>query len=348
MSNQATNIKKLREVIYNVLGKEIGKKDVCLIDLPNYYNPGDQLIREGEEQFIKQLGVDIKYRASLYFFNPRMVSKEDCILLQGGGNFGDLYYKHQKFREYIVKTFPKNKVIILPSTIHFSDINNLRKCIKAYSQHPDLVICARDNKSFKITQDNFLNNKSHLIPDMAFAIENLKKDNRNITYNRSLFLSRRDKEKSNFVEKDSLDFIHNLEVHDWPTYNYLPIKALLHYSSIYINRVLLKTLKLIGLHWNQRNDIYGFIQLHSRERQIRSAVNFTSQYNLVITTRLHGHILACILGIPNILLDDAYGKNKNWFDTWMLRNSLNAHYACSTKDVEEILVKNFTRLLNKS
>ena len=113
MNSKNKNIEIVREKIYSVLEKEIGGRDVCLLDLPNYYNPGDQLIWEGDSQSVKSLSGNLKYCASLHFFNPQKVSAGDCILLQGGGGFGDLYYKHQKFKEYIVKEFPRNKIIIL-------------------------------------------------------------------------------------------------------------------------------------------------------------------------------------------------------------------------------------------
>lgn len=345
MKNKMTNIETLRNEIYTVLRKEIGERDYCLLDLPNYYNPGDQLIWEGDVQFARRLQGNLKYCASLHFFNPQMVLVGDCILLQGGGSFGDLYYKHQKFREYIVKKFPRNKIIILPSTIHFSEVKNLQKSAELFSQHLDLIICARDNKSFRILQENFLNNKCYLAPDTAFAIENIEKAHSNMHHGKVLFLCRTDKESKNLIKRNSLDFIENLEISDWPTQKI--VKIFLHLLILNTNRVLLKVYKLFGSHWNKRNDVYGLIKLHSKERQIRSAVEFLSQYDLIITTRLHGHILACLLGVPNIVLDNSYGKNKNFYDTWMRDNSFNAYYADSLAEVRRILIKNFPNIRYK-
>ena len=339
MENKITTIEILRDKISAVLKKEVGGMNYCLLDLPNYYNPGDQLIWEGDAQLAGDLPGNLKYSSSLHFLNPRMISEGDCILLQGGGGFGDLYYKHQKFREYIVKNFPKNKIIILPSTIHFSNAENLEKSSKLFSQHSNLVICARDEKSFKILQENFKNNMKYLLPDTAFAIKDLNKTRNDAPLGKVLFLCRTDKEKGVAVEKNSLNFIENLEIFDWPTQK-IP-KLVLHMLVLKINIALLKFWKLFGLHWSKANDVHGLIKFHSKERQIQSAVEFLSQYNLIITTRLHGHILACLLGIPNIVLDNSYGKNKNFYDAWMQDNMLNAHYANSPNDVRDILLKNF-------
>jgi len=36
----------------------------------------------------------------------------------------------------------------------------------------------------------------------------------------------------------------------------------------------------------------------------------------VVTDRLHGHLLCVLLGIPNVLLDNRYGKNRTLFEAW--------------------------------
>src|SRR5207249_3440314 len=37
---------------------------------------------------------------------------------------------------------------------------------------------------------------------------------------------------------------------------------------------------------------------------------------VVITDRLHGHILCLLLGIPHVLLDNNYGKVRWFYETW--------------------------------
>lgn len=335
----------LNDKIYSVLKNEIKEKKICLLDLPNYYNPGDQLIWEGNEQIFEKLGVKIKYRSSLHFFNPLKVSKSDCIVLQGGGNFGDLYSKHQKFREYIISTYPDNKIIILPVTIHFSNKINLTKSAKLFSKHKNLVICVRDNNSYKIVEDNFMSSKNYLLPDTAFAIENIEKNIIKKPSNKVLFLRRTDKEKGKNSSKNTINLIKYLDVSDWPTYDQREIKLSSHLFFLYLNRLILKCWKIFGLHWSEKNDVYGIIKFHSKERQINSAVEFLNQYDLVISTRLHGHILACLLGIPNIMLNNSYGKNKNFYETWMMNNTLNTYFADSEKSVKRIIKDKFPELV---
>ena len=95
-----------------------GKK-VAYLDLPFHYNVGDLLIYLGTEQFIKNHGIDVRYRAFSKFLNHKRLNACDVILLHGGGNFGDIYFNHQKFREKIIERYANKRIVILPSTIHY-------------------------------------------------------------------------------------------------------------------------------------------------------------------------------------------------------------------------------------
>jgi pyruvyl transferase EpsO len=53
----------------------------------------------------------------------------------------------------------------------------------------------------------------------------------------------------------------------------------------------------------------------ARERMSRGA-RILGQGRVVITNRLHGHILSMLLGIPHVVLDNRYGKVRGFFDTW--------------------------------
>lgn len=46
------------------------------------------------------------------------------------------------------------------------------------------------------------------------------------------------------------------------------------------------------------------------------ALTILSSGSVVITDRLHAHILCSLLGIPHILLNNVYGKNISFYETW--------------------------------
>lgn len=341
--NNTSYISGLNNELKKILDKEIGNQKCCLLDLPNYYNPGDQLIWEGEIQLLRSLGINVTYKSSIYFFDPSKIKPNTCILLQGGGNFGDLYPKHQKFRQYIVNKFPKNKIIILPQTIHFSSPKSLKKCVQSFSYHRNLVIFARDTSSYKLLKNNFIKNTAYLAPDMAFGITSIKPQPR-VSKGRILLLHRQDNELGHDFKKYLMEQIPNLEVFDWPQFNKRTQELLVHQFILKTNIFILNWFKMFGRHWNNKYDIFGIIPYHSKDKQIAEAVNFLKEYDLVISTRLHGHILSCLMGIPTIILDNSYGKNLEFYKTWMNDNPYNSYYANSKVAVKNILLEHFPKV----
>lgn len=47
-----------------------------------------------------------------------------------------------------------------------------------------------------------------------------------------------------------------------------------------------------------------------------------SKGGIVITDRLHAHILCLLMGIPHIIFDNSYGKIKGYYETWTKNNAL--------------------------
>ena len=52
-------------------------------------------------------------------------------------------------------------------------------------------------------------------------------------------------------------------------------------------------------------------------RNVDSCFNYRSGYKNIYTTRLHGLILAALLGKETYFLDNSYGKVSAVYDTWL-------------------------------
>jgi pyruvyl transferase EpsO len=70
-----------------------------------------------------------------------------------------------------------------------------------------------------------------------------------------------------------------------------------------------------------------------RARVWRGCENL-SRGRVVITDRLHGHILCLLLGIPHVVLDNSYGKISAFIETWT-RDSALVRLAADPHDAEE-------------
>ena len=64
-------------------------------------------------------------------------------------------------------------------------------------------------------------------------------------------------------------------------------------------------------------------------------LDLLSAGRVVVTDRLHAHILCLLLGIPHVVLDNSYGKVHGFLDTWTKGSSL-VHKAANPQEAAEI------------
>ncbi len=71
-------------------------------------------------------------------------------------------------------------------------------------------------------------------------------------------------------------------------------------------------------------------------------VEFISNFDLVVSTRLHGHILSLLMGVPTIMIDNNYGKNSRFYNTW-LQNIPNNRLVSSKEELDSALKAYFVQ-----
>ena len=287
--------------------------DYVLLDVPYHYNIGDVLIWNGELDFLDE--IPYKHLNFGFHYQNYKINENTIILLHGGGNFGDLWRGFQEYRLNIICKYPKNKIIIFPQTIYYQNEDLMKKDAKLMSLHPNLTICARDEISFNILKKNF-NNNILLVPDMAFYISEKKiLKYVNNQSEKKILIKRNDKE----LLSDKLPVNENeFDVYDWPTQD-----GTLEMYCMWDNRLLKASrrcsrkpiLKIFAPFFIRLNDLY--IQTYLRKKITKIGVSFISRYKLIYTTRLHGAILAFILKRSVVIIDNSYGKNKNFYNTWL-------------------------------
>lgn len=84
---------------------------------------------------------------------------------------------------------------------------------------------------------------------------------------------------------------------------------------------------------------------------MHSGIFQLQQHRLVITNRLHGHILCLILGIPHILIPGTYNKMESFYQTWTHRIPF-CQYIKEAEQikgaVEELLVSSIPQLKKRN
>jgi exopolysaccharide biosynthesis predicted pyruvyltransferase EpsI len=309
--SQAQNVifflsKKIHEVLQTLIPRGA---PCALLDFPNYSNPGDSAIWLGQTKWLRQNNNSIVYACDKQSYSSKLLSEligNGIILLQGGGNFGDLWGAHQNFRERVISDFPHNKIIQLPQTIYFKERKALEISCHILNAHANLTFLCRDMQSLNIAKKEFSAN-SILCPDMAFNLGSLSRPS--LPQAEILWLSRKDKESSKELAPFDVQGIVETDWLDEPKMDLVTEIKDLHEkittgvgSPLMILSALLEAYEAIA------------------EKRLFRGCRVLSKGKMVITDRLHAHILSLLLNIPHVLLDNNYGKVRGLYETWTQGN----------------------------
>jgi len=316
------NITRLRNLIVEGLQPLI-TEDFSLLDIPYHNNIGDSLIYLGEQKFLTNISpYKLLYKSSARFGDFDAIPKTGILLLHGGGNFGDIWHESHDFRRQLIEERRFQKIIIFPQTVYYKNESLIKRDSEVYNKHPDLTICARDINSYTILKRNFKNNII-LIPDMAFcldldaipAIHNIHK--------KILFLQRTDLEKPNY-EFSLQEYIqkaypnYKIDIFDWPGMYYTSrIRRMLIERRNRFFKYSYSILKNCKYKKFILDSSYGFESHVKGERLSELGIRFINRYDVVCSNRLHGIILGILMNKYVVCLDNSYGKNRNFFETWL-------------------------------
>ena len=300
-------------ILSDILKQEILpciEQDYVLYGLPYYSNIGDTLIWEGELALLNGSAHKCKSVCGWSHYPQRPLPHDLCMLIQGGGYCGDVW---RNAWEFVLKEISLNldrRIIILPVSVWYNDRELLEKDRELLSKARRLTLFVRDRQSYDLASQ-FFDNDIRLVPDMAYAINPGSLQEWSLPTNKEcLYLKRIDKE---FVQPDAA-IPPYAETEDWPTINkYSAAEKLVYKVESYYRRfqtkpVLSSLLKAITDE--------SFYRIY-RKQLLSSGVQFISQYRTIYTTRLHGMILASLLGKQTFFLDNSYGKVSSFYQTWL-------------------------------
>lgn len=344
-SPELLTLGKIRDSLHTALAK-IGTFEQCaLLDYPDYINTGDHLIGLATFFYITDvIKARINYIASLYDFSEELLEKKvgkAPIILQGGGNLGDIWQHHQLFREKIISQYRDRPIIIMPQCIYFANPENLNRAAAIFNAHPNLTLFTRDNYSYEIACKHFSNCQVIKAPDMVFHMVDMPLPAYKFNPRHPIFyLCRTDEEIEKNFSPAALG-IPNLVVQEWDDsprnwiyrgrgrfgelkewYWGLPGVVLLvregWQKGLSHPKQWLPRQRWERFHpYARKFDTFydPFIPRYSWSL-MQAGVYQLLQSRLVVTNRLHAHILSVLLGIPNVFLPNSYYKNEVFYESW--------------------------------
>jgi pyruvyl transferase EpsO len=282
---------------------------VALLDYPNHENVGDSAIWLGEVAYLAERGAQVVYHCDLRSYDPRHVPEVDLVLLHGGGNLGDVWEPHQLFRERVLADLPDRPVLQLPQTIHFSDPDKLARTRRAFAAHPRFTLLARDTRSLEFAREQF-DCRSELCPDSAFALGALARPRAPRTP--ILWLARTDHEAAagagqplgDAGEVERIDWIGRVNAGPFD----LVARVAGEQAAKLLGRLRRPPRRAAELLWAEWAWLAG--------RRVRAGQEMLARGEVVVTDRLHAHILCLLLGLPHVAIDNSYGKLSSFTRTW--------------------------------
>jgi exopolysaccharide biosynthesis predicted pyruvyltransferase EpsI/drug/metabolite transporter (DMT)-like permease len=309
-------IKHLQGEIVRLLGPHFKPyKKTVILDVPDHNNKGDSAIYTGEEMFLDLMNIELLYSCAdekKYMCDiPHILSiadpRDTIISLHGGGNFGDLWQWVVDARNgFVQKLLNHNFAFIMfPQTVTFKDEANIPATVDLFNKISDLTFAVRDEPSFKFIQKYFPTKKLIYMPDMAWMMGH-KEVVKEPTYDVLFFL------RTDHEGKQLSNEVHELVQKVRPSLKY-------KIDDWVMSDVVLGDKTLEELNY----------------ARFYAGLDFLTQAKVVITNRLHGHILSTLLDHPHVVVDNIYGKVFNNHKAW----TMEATNVDMAPDIGEALAK---------
>ena len=284
---------------------------VALVDFPNYPNVGDSAIWLGTMAALRRLGCRVAFTCDRRLYSRRALERRlpagSPILLQGGGNFGDLWPEHQLFRERVIADFPDRPIVQMPVSIAFQTASAEEQARATLQRHERLTILCRDAGSRSYASENY-RARVMLCPDAALGLarRSRPRPTRDVT-----LLARTDKEAL-----EHLPQLPGVHAEDWTSAPGEPGYRRWWERGVRLSQRLQRAdAKRDWLRGTSQAALRLLFRSLARQR-LEFGYQLVGSGRVLVTDRLHGHILALLLGVPHVVVETGYGKVRGFYEAF--------------------------------
>lgn len=270
---------------------------IALLDFPYHWNAGDSAIWLGERRALE--GRTFRYLADRKSFSTRPARRSDFVLLHGGGSVGSRWPEMAAHRLEVLTGLRGSNVIQLPQSADVEAEPHLRSLARLSRSLESFSFFARDLETADMASACGLEDV-RICPDPGFGIdvpEHIWRIEPSVDV---LLLLRNDHESR--ISDGTLERakMSGLLVRDW-------LRPSQRFERDWFQKLpgnRLRRASVTVAYGGRINvEVRGRIFDHIAKRNVLQALELLASAKVVITDRLHGHILCERLGKPNICLD---------------------------------------------
>lgn len=238
-------------------------------------------------------------RAAARFLGP-----DGTVLLAGGGTIGDVWPSQAALRRRVLADLRDHRTVQLPQTVHFSTPEAMDAVRGAYAAHRRLTLLLRDAESVEAVRARW-GLDATLAPDMAFLLGDLPAapPTRDVVW-----LLRTDQESTRVTPERTLGPSPVAEAVDWPAPRAIRRRRL--------RRLTAKSLAILGGDAPRRRAAIARWDAQEVADRFEVGCVLLASARVVATDRLHGSLLAMLLGRPVVVLPDRHGKLRSFHRAW--------------------------------
>lgn len=286
-------VERTRSILLNGLEPIFADVSECdMADFPHHFNCGDHAIWLGCLKVAEAFDISVKSTTSSTTYRRDKLKADGPIVINGGGNFGGLYPHHDELRIRILNDFPNRPIVQMPQSLELANSNIVERMKRAIGSHPDFTLLVRDHRSLAIAQSEF-DCRIQLVPDTAFALGRLERE---APSEDVVLQARQDDEAA--AERES-----GRPTVDWNT------------TAVLSRRNVMRTAVTVADKLPTRS-LGPTMANRFAQQNLQWAIQMVSRGRILVTDRLHGHVIATLCGIEHIVVNDRYGKVRALWEAW--------------------------------
>ncbi len=287
-----------------------GHSSVAVVQYPFNANVGNHMMWLALTDYLRDRNIRVAYAAHAGNLQVDILRRrvgDHPIILLGGVTFSNLWSYHLDAKRTVATEFPDNRIVSLASTMLFSDEIDARDARDALGGHSDVVLLARDPVSAERARAVF-GEAAHIRVqhDSAFRMGPVAPRPATVRDD-VIWLRRTDAESTGDpTPPGETPF-------DWPWIGSegWRVPYVIGRASGIASRSRSTSVPVISDLGNHGVNA-GYLAM-SRSL-VRLGIQQLGRGRVLVTDRLHPHVLAVLLGMPVVLLPDRFGKNRAVYD----------------------------------